>query len=98
MPVIQQLIFAHMLILEGAALRVVPAAKLIGRDPDGRVGEFLLVQPLQRISVGSLLHFKLVPLSVLTPEHIICHGRLLYGPGRRVRWVGARACPDTSGL
>jgi hypothetical protein len=32
-----------MLILEGAPLRLMPAAKLIGRKPDGRAGEFLLV-------------------------------------------------------
>ncbi|HXG65955.1 MAG TPA: TolC family protein [Blastocatellia bacterium] len=29
-----------------------PTAKLIGRNPAGRVGEFLLVKPLQRIGVG----------------------------------------------
>ena len=79
MPVIQQLFFAHMLILEGATFRLMPAAKLIGRDPRGRAGEFLLVQPLQRIGVGLLLLFKIAPLSVLLLEHVASDGRLLGG-------------------
>jgi len=43
---LQQLSFAHVLLIQGALLCLLPPAKLVGRNPDRRVDEFLLVLPL----------------------------------------------------
>ena len=43
---LQQLSFAHVLLIRGALLSLLAPAKLIGRNPDRRVDEFLLLLPL----------------------------------------------------